>query len=562
VCQLAAGDTTGFCPSGSGTAVPVAGTASGPDTAGLSTSTFTSAGFVPSAPGAGTTDHYCFAAEYTPNANYNSAIDNETGTGSGTAGSEVGTVDTPECFAVAGAGAAADLSNFTTTATESPAGTFTDKATATGTAGTDSGTAASVKFFVCKLPAGSDSGFCPAGTGTAVPVAGTASGPDLAGLSTSTFTSAAFIPTTPAAGATDDYCFAAEYTPNANYNSATDNETGTGTGTSSANLAVDDPECFEISGPAVIVVGGGTSTGGGGGASSIGVNRIGGTDRIDTADLVSQATYAAGGAGAVVLARSDLFPDPLAGTPLAVLHHAPILLTPPKFLDPRTAAEIQRVLAGGGTVYLLGQTDALSNAVKSSVAALGYNTVRIGGLDRFVTATDIGNALGTITRIFIANGINFPDALAGAAASGAGGTAIVLTNGTAMPAVSAAFMGAHPGVALFDIGGPAAGAQPTGATLLVGADRYETSVLVAQQFFTKPTGAGVATGVNFPDALTAGPYLVSLNWPMLLSDPNNLPTTVSNYLTSIKPTVVGVTVFGGVAAVSATVFNQLVALMS
>ena len=276
---------------------------------------------------------------------------------------------------------------------------------------------------------------------------------------------------------------------------------------------------------------------------------------------MSQATYAAAGAGAVVLARSDLFPDSLAGTPLAVLHHAPILLTPPPYLDPRTKAEIQRVLPSGGTVYLLGQTAALSTTVFDAVKALGYNTVRIGGIDRFATAAQISSALGTLSRIFIADGANFPDALTGAAASGPGGTAIILTNGEVMPAVSAAFLSAHPGVTKYDIGGPAANAQPSGATLLVGSDRYATSVLVAQTFFPKPTGFGVATGVNFPDALTAGPYLVTLNWPMLLSDPASLPTSVSDYVTSVKSSVLTATVFGGIAAVSDNVFQQLKTLL-
>jgi hypothetical protein len=83
---------------------------------------------------------------------------------------------------------------------------------------------------------------------------------------------------------------------------------------------------------------------------------------------------------------------------------------------------------------------------------------------------------------------------------------------------------------------------------------------VAQTFFQNPTGAGVATGLNFPDALTAGPYLVGLHWPVLLTDPLNLPASVSAYLTSVKASIAAITVFGGVAAVSANVFNQIVAL--
>ena len=122
-------------------------------------------------------------------------------------------------------------------------------------------------------------------------------------------------------------------------------------------------------------------------------------------------------------------------------------------------------------------------------------------------------------------------------------------------------MTANPTATKYSIGGPAAAADPT-VTQVVGADRYATSVLVAQTFFSKPTGAGVATGVNFPDALTAGPFLANQGWPMLLTDPSNLPTSISDYLTSVKATIVAVDVFGGTAAVSDTVFNQLVALFN
>ncbi|HEX5267700.1 MAG TPA: cell wall-binding repeat-containing protein, partial [Acidimicrobiales bacterium] len=77
-----------------------------------------------------------------------------------------------------------------------------------------------------------------------------------------------------------------------------------------------------------------------------------------------------------------------------------------------------------------------------------------------------------------------------------------------------------------------------------------------------PTGLGFATGVNFPDALTAGPYLVTLNWPMLLTDPASLPTSISDYVTSVKSSLLTATVFGGIAAVSDNVFQQLTTLLS
>ena len=91
------------------------------------------------------------------------------------------------------------------------------------------------------------------------------------------------------------------------------------------------------------------------------ITRISGPDRVDTADAISQAEFpGVGSASAVVLARYDGFADTLAGTPLAAAKSAPLLLTSPASLDPRTLAEIQRVLTAGKTVYLLGGNGALS----------------------------------------------------------------------------------------------------------------------------------------------------------------------------------------------------------
>jgi len=118
------------------------------------------------------------------------------------------------------------------------------------------------------------------------------------------------------------------------------------------------------------------------------VLRLGGVDRIDTAikisqDYVPNVGAAQGAAQSVVLARSDSFPDALAGVPLAVAKAGPLLLTPPGSLDPRVLTEIQRVLAPGATVYLMGGEGALSAAVATGVTQAGYVTQRFAGTDRF-----------------------------------------------------------------------------------------------------------------------------------------------------------------------------------
>ena len=105
---------------------------------------------------------------------------------------------------------------------------------------------------------------------------------------------------------------------------------------------------------------------------------LGGPDRIDTAILISKNSFpTAGSAQAVVLARADLFPDALAGAPLAVAKGGPLELTSlsgPSFIDPRTVTEIQRVLTPGKTIFVLGGT--VRNRRQRRGAAAGRSGTR------------------------------------------------------------------------------------------------------------------------------------------------------------------------------------------
>src|SRR6202035_1224855 len=104
---------------------------------------------------------------------------------------------------------------------------------------------------------------------------------------------------------------------------------------------------------------------------------------------ISQQQCAPGSAGAVVVARSDFFSDALAGGPLAAANNGPLLITPggsQSSLDPRVQAEIQRVLPTGHTVYVLGGVLALGPSIDATLTGLGYNVVRLGGVDEYATA--------------------------------------------------------------------------------------------------------------------------------------------------------------------------------
>lgn len=90
---------------------------------------------------------------------------------------------------------------------------------------------------------------------------------------------------------------------------------------------------------------------------------------------------------------------------------------------------------------------------------------------------------------------------------------------------------------------------------LGGADRYETSVKIAQRVGNSGAIA-LATGLNYPDALSISPIAANSLMPILLTDTYKLPDSVKQYLTengSINKTYV----VGGPDVVSQAVFNSV-----
>jgi phosphatidylinositol-3-phosphatase len=286
-------------------------------------------------------------------------------------------------------------------------------------------------------------------------------------------------------------------------------------------------------------------------AQRIPVARIAGTNRVDTAVQISQASFKkSGSAKAVVLARDDQFADALAGGPLAAQMGGPLLLTAPSALDPEAETEIKRVLPSGSTVYLLGGTSALAGSMDTQLQSDGYKTSRLAGSDRFGTAVLIAQAMGSPTTVFEATGLNYPDALAGVPAAIANKGAILLTSGSSQAAATAKYISGLSRPTRYALGGQAAAADPS-ATAFAGADRYQTATLVAGHFFASPTTVGAASALAFPDALGAGPFLGAQGAPLILVPPTGqLPQSVADYLTANQASLTSGTVFGGTSAVS------------
>lgn len=292
------------------------------------------------------------------------------------------------------------------------------------------------------------------------------------------------------------------------------------------------------------------------------VTRLAGPDRIATSIATSQASHGSLSAAAVVLARADAFPDALAGAPFARAQGGPILLTASDALDPRVAEEITRLLAPGSTVFLLGGTAALSDGVAQAVTDLGYGVERLAGANRFATAAAIaGHVAQPRGPLFIADGGTFQAALLAGNAAARDFTAVLLTDGAAMPAETQAFIDAHPELERVAVGTPAVTADPA-ADGVPGEDPARLSVDLAMRVWgTDVATVAVASATAFPDGLTGGPHSADRQAPLLLTDPQSLSQPLRDHLTA-NPTVDRVFVYGGEAAVSADVADELRGLVS
>ncbi|MET7425157.1 cell wall-binding repeat-containing protein [Dactylosporangium sp. NPDC005555] len=321
------------------------------------------------------------------------------------------------------------------------------------------------------------------------------------------------------------------------------------------------------------------------------VERVWGQTALGTAVAASRYNWADHDSGdtgdgvrapakAVVLSRDDTYLDALGGSALAVVKQGPLLITPPKKLHADTQAEMRRVLAPGGTVYLLGGTAALSAQVETQVQAMGFTAVRLWGQDEYETAVAIAKAVSPApTKVMVATSLKYYDALAAGAAAGANpGAVVVLCAGERMPAATAAYLNTFDpdpfhdgGTEICAIGGPAmhavingkmAGQMPSWpiTTLprsLYGATEFETAVEVARYFFPVPTTAAVATAATWFDALTGGAMTGTNGGPLLLARAGDLTLPTQAYFSENSATLTRAVLLGGPLALKDSLIGPL-----
>lgn len=286
----------------------------------------------------------------------------------------------------------------------------------------------------------------------------------------------------------------------------------------------------------------------GGSAPAPDPDRWSGSDRYGTAAAIDDESFPAGPTTRVFVADGAAFPDALAGAAAAAKLHAPLVLTAPDSLPAATVSELNRLKPAHITI--LGGLGSVSAAVATQlgtyVAHPATDVDRVAGTDRYGTAQAIAAAyFGTsVPVVYIADGLNFPDALAGAAAAGHVGAPILLVDPNSLPDATAAALTALAPHAIKVLGGTSsvsaavvtAIAHLTGVTpiRLAGSDRYGTAIAISQDAFPGSPSVNVlyiASGANFPDALAGA----SLGGPMLLVPGKTVPASVLTEVARLAP---------------------------
>lgn len=263
-------------------------------------------------------------------------------------------------------------------------------------------------------------------------------------------------------------------------------------------------------------------------ADSDSVTRVSGVNRYATAAAVQAELLP--DADVVFLATGRDFPDALSAGPAAAKVNGAILLTDGDKLPASTVAAIRRMRPRA--IYALGGNAAVSEAAFREAQSLAPNAIaqRLSGADRYQTSLAISKKFfgNNPSKRYVASGQKYPDALAGGALAGREKAPLILVpNNPYSPNVSygrnalTIVLGGRS--AISDAMYQALGASKRYA----GNNRFETAKNILDEAYPNATKVIYVVGLNFPDALCAGPAAARFGVALFLSGRDSTPVTVT-----------------------------------
>lgn len=289
-------------------------------------------------------------------------------------------------------------------------------------------------------------------------------------------------------------------------------------------------------------------------AAACSTSRVSGPDRYATSVAEGRISFPTGDDVVIVSGAQTSLVDGLVAGPLAFAKQAPILAVTRDGVPAVVADDIAR--RKPDTAWLVGGPGVVSSTVETRLKQLGVSTIhRLSGTDRYSTAAQVAKEVGAARgEVVVASGTSLVDAVGAAGPAARLGRPIVLVSRDAVPPATAAALSSLATSAATVVGGEGVISETTRKNLgldrttrLAGADRYATSVAVANGFASVGSSTvAVASGAdaNIVDAL-AGSALGRLT---VLVSPASLPSSARSWLAATRPGKV--IVLGGPGAVS------------
>ena len=266
------------------------------------------------------------------------------------------------------------------------------------------------------------------------------------------------------------------------------------------------------------------------------VKRISGTSRFETSALINKNANI--DSDIAVISNGHSFPDSIAASILAGNLNAHLLLSDPG----RVTGEIANTINTGtiSTVYLVGGNNLPSSYV-DTLSSKGIEVKYLKGNSRYDTAVKVAEEDSSKEIVFLANGISFPDALSIAGVAKMKNANLLFTDGKTLNEDVMNIIKDASEVYL--IGGENSISKEienkvknvvSSVSRISGKTRYETSVQIANNYYSNPEFVLLASGENFADALSGTALANKLNAPIVLSQKTKTPDELISYLRNKK----------------------------
>ncbi len=175
------------------------------------------------------------------------------------------------------------------------------------------------------------------------------------------------------------------------------------------------------------------------------------------------------------------------------------------------------------------------------------SATRVAGPNRWSTSQAVSRFWPEgVPVVYVASGLDFPDALSAAARSGVEDAPVLLTDTDSIPSQTRQALNQLKPKRIVVVGGTSAvesgvltALHPYATTREVrrveGGDRYQTAAALAESYPAGATTVYLASGADYPDALAGAALAAHQGAPLLLTKATGLPSSTRRQLDRLNP---------------------------